>query len=298
MVLCKICGKSLLAVSNIHLEKHSTTVQKYQKRFGRNSIGTLFQVGQLAHNDPRYIKWRKSLLNRPAPWSKGFTKETHPSVAKISETFRRKKIDNFRQWREQARQKGLIPLSYPSFKRTEKLAFLIGMVLGDGSIHKFPRAEGLRISLGTDKPKLWKYTAQVVKEVFQKEPYVYKVKRSACMNISLYQKEISKRLGIPQGRRSALKIALPNWISKNKVMLIAYLKGLYEAEGSFNIHKPTSTYKLIFSNRNDTLLKIVESSVRRLGFHPHVSKYKVQVSRKDEVYRLKNLFSFREYPTT
>ncbi|HEY4509600.1 MAG TPA: LAGLIDADG family homing endonuclease [Candidatus Paceibacterota bacterium] len=256
----------------------------------------VFQVGQLPHSDPRYIEWRTSLSKRPPVWSKGYTKETHPSVAKISSTFKKNRIDNFKKWRIEARKQGLIPRGYPEFKHTKDLAFLIGMVLGDGNIYVYPRTEGLRIALGTDKPKLWEYVARVVQEVFQKIPTVRKVKRSECMTVSLYEKEISRRLGVPSGDRGKMEIVLPQWILGKRAMLIACLKGLYEAEASFNVHKPTSTYKLIFYNKNDTLLDTVDYSLKKLGFHPHRSKHKVQVSRKAEVYSLKELLSFREYP--
>ena len=255
----------------------------------------VFQVGQLPHNDPRYIKWRESLLKRPTPWNKGQTKYTHASVAKISATFRKKKIDNFAQWTKKAKTEGRIPSSYPAFEKTENLAFLVGMMLGDGNIYKFPRTEGLRITLGTDKPELWKYTAQIVREVLRKEPYVYKVKNAECMVISVYQKKLSKRLYTSIGKRTNLQIRLPNWILQNKAYLIACLRGLYEAEGSFNIHKPTYTYKLIFTNSNDSLLSIVYDALEGLGFHPHRSKHKIQISRKAEVFKAKDLISFRNY---
>jgi hypothetical protein len=135
----------------------------------------------------------------------------------------------------------------------------------------------------------------VVYRVFQKSPAVSKVKGSACMIITLYEKEISRRLGVPSGDRGKAKIILPQWILRKKAMLIAFLKGLYEAEGGFHIHKPTSTYKLIFYNSNDTLLNIVEDSLRGLGFHPHRSNRKIQLSREEEVYGFKDLISFRKY---
>ncbi len=128
-----------------------------------------FQIGRLSHDDPRYIKWRRSLIKRPAPWNKGYTKEDHPSVEKTSRTFKRKGIDNFAEWRRAARENGIIPSEYPPFKRDGNLAFLIGMVLGDGHICKHERTESLRVTLGTDKPDLWKYTTKVVSDVFQKK---------------------------------------------------------------------------------------------------------------------------------
>lgn len=285
-------------ITNTHLlSAHQTTIRKYIDRYGKHAGIGFQRIGfQLLKNDPRYIQWRKKLLKRPQPWSKGYTKETHPSVARISKTFLKKKIDNFAHWRERSRKAGLFPFFHPlPFERDGKLAFLIGLVLGDGHIAKLPRTQSLTIALGTDKPLLWKHVLKITREVFGKEPYVKKHKHSACMRIRVYQKDISERLRIPFGARKNLLIVLPKWILGNKKFLIACLKGLYEAEGSFCVHKPTYTYKLLFVNKNVSLLRIVYVALEQLGFHPHKSKDKVQISRKEEVYRFKNLIRFRKY---
>jgi len=296
MVRCKLCNKNFFVISNTHLKaQHRLTIKQYTSRFGNKGIGFTRSISDLSKNDPRYIQWRKSLLQRPPPWSKGYTKETHPSVAKISSTFKKKKIDNFAVWRKEARKRGQIPTEYPALKKNNDLAFLIGMVLGDGNIFCFERTEGLRITLGTDKPDLWKYTAEIVEKVFKKKPAVNKVKNSACMIITLYQKDISKRLGVSTGARGDTKIKVPKWILDDKKYIIRYLRGLYEAEGSFCTHRPTYTYKFLFSNRNISLLNIVYRLLRKLDFHPHKSKNQIQISKRDEVYKIKELLQFRSY---
>lgn len=88
---------------------------------------------------------------------------------------------------------------------------------------------------------------------------------------------------------------MPKWISKNKEYLIRYLRGLYEAEGSFSIHQPTYTYKFVFANRNKSLLNNVDKGLKVLGFHPHKDSCRVQISRKEEVYHCKELICFRSY---
>lgn len=77
----------------------------------------------LPKDDPRFIHWKKSLKKRPPPWNKGKTKRSDPSVNKISETFKRKEIDNFAVWRQNARNSGLIPTTYEPLKKTANLAF-------------------------------------------------------------------------------------------------------------------------------------------------------------------------------
>jgi DNA-binding transcriptional regulator WhiA len=213
----------------------------------------------------------------------------------MAATFKRKKIDNFKEWRERMKRLGIIKSSYPPFKRDGDLAELIGVVLGDGNIYKHLRTEELRISSNSEDKGFIKRYERLVNLVFKKKPKLKKVKSSNCVCVRIYQKFISKRLGVPTGARKNLDIKIPKWIFKNRKYLKRYLRGLYEAEGSFCVHKPTYTYKLLFSNRNKSLLDNVYRSLKILGFHPHKSKYQIQISKKEEVYRIKNLIEFRKY---
>ncbi|MBI3323305.1 MAG: hypothetical protein HYZ95_02435 [Candidatus Omnitrophica bacterium] len=142
-------------------------------------------------------------------WNRGKTKENDPRVRKISETFKAKRIDNFAQWRRNARRIGRIPNTQTPLARSEQLAFLIGLTLGDGHVETFPRSERLRIVLGTDKPLLWQYAVKVIQGIFVKEPWVQQRKQAACVDISLYQTRLSERLGVPTGDRRKLAVRLP-----------------------------------------------------------------------------------------
>lgn len=252
-------------------------------------------ASQLPKDDPRYKKWLVSLKKRPPPWNKGKTKETDDCVKKISVTFRRKKIDNFAVWREKARRQGLIPSFYQEYKKDVNLAFITGLILGDGNLYKFPRTECLRIVLGTDKPLLIEYTQDIVYKVFNKEPSVRKRKNSECADVVIYQKHLGERLDIPIGARGKLPIKLPKWVWRNKEFLIACLKGLFEAEGSFSIHLATYTYNLSFSNCNISLLDEVEKALYLLGFHPERRYNAVRLRKKVETFNFVELIQFRKY---
>ncbi len=228
-------------------------------------------------------------------WNQGKTKESDPRVRKISETFKAKHIDNFVQWRNIQRRIGKIPNTKVPLAKNEQLAFLIGMTLGDGHIHKFPRSEHLRIVLGTDKPLLWRHVAKVVQNVFGKEPNVRQRKQAACVDIGLYQTRLSERLGIPAGNRGSCAVRLPEWIRSDRRCLVACLKGLFEAEGFYSVHEPTYTHNLGFSNRNSVLLDEVEQALAFLGFHPERISYAVRLRRKHEAARFVELIGFRSY---
>jgi hypothetical protein len=191
---------------------------------------------------------------------------------------------------------GKIRSVYPDLLKNGDLAELIGVVLGDGHIEKCPRTDGLMIFSNSNNNGFIERYSFLVERIFDKKPSVSGVGKGVnCTRIRIYQKRISERLGVPVGSRSNLKVEIPKWISENKEFLIRYLRGLYEAEGCFCVHKPTSTYKLLFSNRNESLRKIVFDGVETLGFHPHISGHQVQISRKEEVFKCKDLLKFRQY---
>jgi hypothetical protein len=227
-------------------------------------------------------------------WNKDLTKETHASLMKTSQTMRRKKIDNFKRWRDEMKRNGEIKSNYNEFRKNGDLAELIGVVLGDGNITLFPRTEALRIVYSANNQGFIKRYASIVEKVFGKKPALSKRKTNA-VNITLYEKHISKRLQVPSGSKGTANHPLTIWIGKSKENIKRYLRGLFEAEGCFCVHKPTSTYKFIFNNRNESLLKNVYRLLVLLGFHPNRSGYKVQISRKVEVYNAIEMLRFRHY---
>ncbi|MDO8481714.1 MAG: LAGLIDADG family homing endonuclease [bacterium] len=214
---------------------------------------------------------------------------------KISATMKRRKIDNFAIWRRNAIKSGKIIVKFPPLKRNGDFAELIGVLLGDGHLQKFPRTERLLIFSNTNNPGFIGRYTELVEKLFKKKTYVYKQSDQNCMRISLYQKCISERLGIPTGARKSLSIKVPKWILDNRRYVVRYLRGLYEAEGSLSHHEPTCTHKLSFSNMNASMLENVYSLMSGLGFHPHRDAKRVQLSRKEEVRQAVELLEFRKY---
>lgn len=228
-------------------------------------------------------------------WSKGFTKDTHPSVLKISRTMKRRGLDNFKSWRDDMKKLGVIRNEYPPLEKNGDLAELIGVILGDGYIAKFPRTDLLTIACNSEDIELIERYASIVRRVFGKQPTLPKMRNENCVQIKIYQKKIAERLALPYSPKKNKKFPVPRWILNEKQYILRYLRGLYEAEGSFCVHLPTSTYKLLFSNRNASLLKNVMYCLKLLGFHPHFSSHQVQLSRKAEVYAAKEVIQFRRY---
>ena len=209
---------------------------------------------------------------------------------------RKLKLDNFSEWRNRMKALGKIRSSYPNFKKDGDLAELIGVVLGDGHIRKFPRTEELSIFSNSNNPGFISRYARLMERIFDKKPALTR-HHGNCTRIRLYQKQIHSRLGVPYSPRGKLNIQIPMWVLNKDKYIVRYLRGLYEAEGSHCIHALTGTYKLFFSNKNDSMLHNVFRLLRKLGFHPHTSKnhYCIQLSKKSEVSRAVELLKFRKY---
>lgn len=179
--------------------------------------------------------------------------------------------------------------------RNENLAELIGVVLGDGHIEKFPRTERLIISANSKNQGFIDRYSNLVQDIFNKEPTIMKSAINGGTRISIYQKHISSRLAIKTGSRLNYEIDVPYWIACRKKFILAYLRGLFEAEGSFGVHKATYTHKLSFSNHNKFILGNVYRLLKKIGFSPSIDRCRVQLSKKNEVYRCMELIQFRKY---
>ncbi len=131
----------------------------------------------------------------PSNWSKGLKKETNASVRKISETMKRRKLDNFSIWRERMKKEGKIKSVYPTLKKDGDLAELIGVVLGDGHICVYPRTEELRLTSNANNFGFINRYAVIMKKVFGKIPYIINSNQSSSTKIGLYEKYISERIG-------------------------------------------------------------------------------------------------------
>ena len=131
-------------------------------------------------------------------------------------TMKLRKIDNFAKWRKKMIKARKIISQHPPLQHSVKLAVLIGIILGDGHIYRHPRVDKLTITLGTNKPKLIRFTQKLMLKVFNKKPTIYKQKNSNCVRLYIYQKHLSNRLKIPVGNRKFSKNLIPFWISKIK----------------------------------------------------------------------------------
>lgn len=112
---------------------------------------------------------------------------------------------NFDKWNRERRKS----IEY-NIERSGDLAELTGVVLGDGHIRKFPRTERLRIICHSHKHGYIEHIAALIEKNFSIRPSLIKRKGKNALDISLYQRHLSKRLRIPPGNKIRNNVGIPS----------------------------------------------------------------------------------------
>lgn len=238
---------------------------------------------------PRFIKLFPNANERLVPWNKDKTKETHPSLFRLSRALKAKKEWNFSKWQ------GDRKINYVELGKNKTLAELIGIILGDGNLYKHSRTDNLRIICNSQDKFYIQHIVKLIKNIFKKEPSVIKRKNENTVVISLYQCAIIRRLSLPAGNKITNNVGIPSWISLDKKYMVQCLKGLFETDGCFQEDKNNYTQYIELKNNCKKLREDAYKILLKLGFTPQFGKNYVRLAKRNEVYKFKDLIDFRNY---
>ncbi len=184
---------------------------------------------------------------------------------------------------------------YTQLVKNTTLAELIGIILGDGHVHKFPRTDRLVITCGSKKNKYIRRIVSIVTNVFGKQPSVLKRKAENTSDISLYQGKLEERLAIPAGNKIKNNVGIPEWIKRNKDYVIYCLKGLFETDGCFQKDHDNYAQYIELKNFCNQIRLDTYEVLKKIGYHPQINTTYVRLAKRQEVYSFKELISFRKY---
>ena len=185
--------------------------------------------------------------------------------------------------------------NHKPLKKTTDLAELVGIILGDGHLHAFPRTERLVVTCGGIKQEYVSRIVNIITRVFTKVPSVLKRKTESAFDVSLYQCGLSRRLEIPTGNKIKNDVGVPAWIKKKKRYIIRCLEGLFETDGCFQEDPPNYAQYIELKNLCSRIKIDAYYMLIELGYNPQISPRYVRLARKKEVYSFKKLIQFREY---
>lgn len=175
----------------------------------------------------------------------------------------------------------------------EKLAYLIGVALGDGNLsNPNGRAIRLRVSCFTGYPKIITEIEKTIQALLPKNKVSISPRRGRCVDISVYSNKLAEWMPWVTGKGSKItqNVRVPEWIRTNQTFSKACLRGLIQTDGCIYIDRG---YPMVnFTNSCKPLALDVKQMIDDLGFRPNVyilktrlnPKYNVRVSRDAKLF--------------
>lgn len=180
----------------------------------------------------------------------------------------------------------------------EKLAEIIGIMLGDGCLHFDTRRKYQTVVAFSWREESY---LQYVRSLFQGYFYPYKFcitdrkNEFLLRNTSIKIGEKLLALGIQSGDKIKNKQTIPKWLEKRNDLLPHTLRGLFDTDGC--VYKKYGSYAQIqFKSACLALIKSINAALKELGFNPskiqedfnkrkNRSDWKIYLCRQDEIAR-------------
>jgi LAGLIDADG DNA endonuclease family protein len=146
----------------------------------------------------------------------------------------------------------------------EDKAYLLGLRHGDLSA-SIPWKGAIRISTSTTHPAM----AELFTSLFASSGHIYRYPRYK-KDTHTYEWNLSTIVDDSFRFMVAPHVESWDWVARSESTILAYLSGLFDAEGSIGIYRNagTTALTLTFYNTNLELLTIVHSWLTRVGYNP------------------------------
>lgn len=174
----------------------------------------------------------------------------------------------------------------------KKLAYLIGLAIGDGNLtNPNGRATRLRITCDNKYPHLIENIALTMQELFPKNKVSFIHRKDNCVDISCYSNGLEKLLGwrARHGSKFEQKVSVPLWILENNELAAYCLRGLFETDGS--VYNDRGYVMVNFVTIIPILSENVSRMISNIGFSPNIqvfhpktgkTKYTIRISKNSE----------------
>lgn len=166
---------------------------------------------------------------------------------------------------------------------TEKLSEFVGIIAGDGHVSGINGQIDICGHATLDAEYIERRVDVLFKDLFNTLPL--KGHRPGVLYSRIHSKPLVSYLvntfKIPLGKKKG-KLRIPKIIFNNDLLVVAYLRGLFDTDGSIYRHHKNDIALDITSASADFRLD-VKRAFEKLGFHPVINGKNVQLYRKKEI---------------
>ena len=173
---------------------------------------------------------------------------------------------------------------------SEKLAELVGILLGDGGISDYQVTVTLH---AVDDKEYGDFVTTLIKELFEVPVGIHRSKRAAVFNYVVSRTGLVlflEKIGLKRGNKVKHQVDIPDWIKRNREYSIACVRGLVDTDGCVFTHrykvkgKPYAYKKLLFTSRSEPLRQSVFSILQNLGIRVRLDNgYDARIDSKEHM---------------
>ena len=155
----------------------------------------------------------------------------------------------------------------------ESLAEFLGLLAGDGHVSKINYEVSVTCHKNLDSDYINNRVSKLFLDLFSMDVTIREGKINNVVKCSVHSKMLSEYLTsnfqIPRGKKKG-KLHIPIKIKTKKELLIAYIRGLFDTDGSIYFRRKSSLVLSIIS-RDPIYLNEVKEALSELGYSPSVS---------------------------
>lgn len=157
-------------------------------------------------------------------------------------------------------------------EKSEKLAELLGVILGDGHLER----KTLTITGNFYEKFHHNYLSKIIKDLFGLDSIIFKPNNNKNVIIlRVYSIELIKYLrenGMVLGNKIINKASLPRWIFKKEEFIFGALRGLFDTDGGIYFKQKKYKRALIeFQTRSTRIREDIITMLKKCGFNPSKS---------------------------
>jgi len=169
-------------------------------------------------------------------------------------------------------------------KLSNKFAEFIGSLAGDGHLNKIT----YEVSITVDKYLDKNYSNHIISlfdELFniKARKYIQKNKVKCFVYSKKLVELLSNKYNIPVGKKKG-KLHIHKEIKQNKNLLKAYIRGIFDTDGSFHRHHKKDAMLGIIS-KDYVFIKELKNALNKLNFNASLSNKNLYIYRKEEIDR-------------
>lgn len=159
-------------------------------------------------------------------------------------------------------------------RKSEKLAELVGIILGDGSVTDY---QLVIYSNVRDEKEYTAFLRSLIEELFSIRPSGVNYLSSGVCKTICSRKNVVRYLesiGIVGGNKTKRQVKVPQWVQQKRSYALACLRGLIDTDGCVYIDhhaingRHYASRCIAFTNASMPLLDFVEETLKNEGFCP------------------------------